>query len=76
MRYWSKDYLVLPAKYLHDVRRAPKEQLSFTDTISDVFFSYNWHGDLFKSHHMDSAVAKGMNPQLRMFHIVTEKQKN
>ncbi|KAF2258646.1 cytochrome P450, partial [Lojkania enalia] len=62
--YWRKRYLVLHPKYLADVRRASREHLSFIDTISDMFFMYNWVGDLFKSSRMVFAVIKGVNPQL------------
>lgn len=58
--------MILPLKYLADVRRAKKEHLNFLDSISDVFFIYNWVGDLFKSNRMVYAVIKGLNPQLRM----------
>lgn len=65
MNYWQKDYLVLPVKYLPDVRRASREHLTFVDTIADVFFMYNWIGDLFKSNRMVFTVMKGINPQIR-----------
>lgn len=57
--------MVLPVKYLPDVRRAHRDHLAFLDTISDVLFIYNWIGDLFKSNRMVFAVIKGVNPQLR-----------
>jgi hypothetical protein len=65
VQYWAKDYLVLPRKYLPDIRRAHRQQLNFADSISDLFFMYNWIGDLFKSDRMVFAVIKGINPQLR-----------
>ncbi|KAF2265004.1 cytochrome P450 [Lojkania enalia] len=64
VRYWAQDYLVLPSHYLQDVRRADKNQLNFVDSISDVFFMYNWIGDLFKSTRMQTLVMKGINPRL------------
>ncbi|OCL14896.1 cytochrome P450, partial [Glonium stellatum] len=64
LRYWGKQYLVLPPKYLADIKRADKDHLSFFDSISDVFFMYNWIGDLFKSSRMVSVVTKGINPIL------------
>jgi hypothetical protein len=69
VRYWSHDYLVLSSKYLPDVRRAQKDHLSFVDSISDVFFMYNWIGDLFKSTRMQTLVMKGINPRLRQCQI-------
>jgi hypothetical protein len=65
VRYWQKDYLILPTKYLPDVRRASRDHLSFVDSISDVLFLYNWVGDLFKSSRLVFAVIKGVNSQLR-----------
>lgn len=68
VRYWARDYLVLSPKYLPDVRRAAKEDLIFVDSISDVFFLYNWIGSLFKSTRMQTLVMKGINPRLRQYH--------
>lgn len=68
VRYWARDYLVLSPKYLPDVRRAPKENPIFVDSISDVFFLYNWIGSLFKSTRMQMLVMKGINPRLRQYH--------
>ena len=80
IRYWTKDYLVLPLKYLYDVKHADKRHLSFLDNIPDVslclyllfyeadqqvFFMNYWVGDLFSSDRMVYVVKKGLNPQLR-----------
>ncbi|KAI4858860.1 cytochrome P450 [Hypoxylon rubiginosum] len=64
VRYWQKYYMILPAKYLPDIRRAGRDHLAFVDSISDILFLYNWVGDLFKSSRMVFAVIKGVNPQL------------
>lgn len=50
--YWQKDYMILPAKYLPDIRGAGRDHLAFVDSISDILFLYNWVGDLFKSSRM------------------------
>lgn len=67
VRYWQKYYMILPAKYLPDIRRAGRDHLAFVDSISDILFLYNWVGDLFKSSRMVFAVIKGVNPQLRRY---------
>lgn len=36
MKWWAKEYIILPPKYLDDLRRADKESLSFLTNISDV----------------------------------------
>ncbi|KAI0516999.1 cytochrome P450 [Xylaria bambusicola] len=64
LRYWQRDYLVLPAKYLPDIRRANREHLSFFDSIKDTLFQYNWLSDLFKLRRMTFAVIRGVNSQL------------
>jgi aspirochlorine biosynthesis cytochrome P450 monooxygenase len=64
VQYWQKEYMVLPAKYLPDVRRAARDHLTFLETISDTFFLYNWVGDLFSSQRMAFAIIKGVNPEL------------
>ncbi|CAJ2504433.1 Uu.00g118270.m01.CDS01 [Anthostomella pinea] len=64
VRYWQRDYMVLPSKYLPDVRRAGRDHLAFFETISDVMFLYNWVGDLFNSSRMTFSIIKGVNPQL------------
>ncbi|KAI1823896.1 cytochrome P450 [Xylaria intraflava] len=64
VRYWRQDYMVLPVKYLADVRRADKNHLAFSETIRDVLFIYSWIGTLFESNRLVAAVIKGVNPQL------------
>lgn len=44
--------MILPAKYLPDIRGAGRDHLAFVDSISDILFLYNWVGDLFKSSRM------------------------
>ncbi|KAI3316493.1 cytochrome P450 [Xylariaceae sp. AK1471] len=62
VRSWKRDYVILPLKYLPDIRRAARDHLVLT--ISDVFFLYTWVGDLFDSTRMVYAIIKGINPQL------------
>ncbi|MCJ1352291.1 MAG: hypothetical protein MMC33_002275 [Icmadophila ericetorum] len=64
VRYWDKDYVILPLKYLIDVKHADKKHLSFNDSIPDVFFLNFWVGDLYQNDRMVYTVKKGLNPQL------------
>ncbi|RYP49413.1 hypothetical protein DL768_004886 [Monosporascus sp. mg162] len=57
VRYWQKDYLILPVKYLPDVRRANRDHLAFLDTISDTLFLYNWIAKLSDSMFQESLFA-------------------
>lgn len=62
--YWAHDYLVLPLKYLPDIRRADKAHLSLNHAISDVFFAWSWNRELFESERLSMMVIKGLNPNL------------
>ena len=37
LKYWSNDYLVMPARYMTEVKGAHKDDLSFLHNISDVW---------------------------------------
>ncbi|OCL06610.1 cytochrome P450 [Glonium stellatum] len=62
--YWAHDYLVLPLKYLTDIRLADKAHLSVNHAISDVFFLWSWNKDLFQGGRLPMMVTKGLNPNL------------
>jgi len=69
VEYWKKDYLVLPPRYLPDIRKAGEGHLVLVDAIADLFFAYNWNEDLFKSNRLILAVVKGLNPQIRRYEV-------
>lgn len=62
---WTKKLLILPPKYLADVRRADREHLQFQPAVSGMFFQYRWLGDSIKTEPNQIFVMKGINPQLR-----------
>ncbi|KAF2265001.1 cytochrome P450 [Lojkania enalia] len=67
VRWWAKDYLILPAKYMADIRTAGWEHLSFFRNINDALFLHTTVGDLYTSpeaERMVNVVKKGLNPRL------------
>ncbi|KAI3326358.1 cytochrome P450 [Xylariaceae sp. AK1471] len=64
IRYWSHDYIILPEKYLKDLKTARKDHASFSESIQDVFFLRSLVGDLFKTDRMVYTIKKGLNPHL------------
>ncbi|CAI6334460.1 unnamed protein product [Periconia digitata] len=67
IRWWSRDYLIMPPKYLFDLRAAGWTQLHFFRNISDALFLYKTVDDLYTSpvaERMVNVVKKGLNPRL------------
>ncbi|KAF2014407.1 cytochrome P450 [Aaosphaeria arxii CBS 175.79] len=65
--WWARDYLVMPPKYLHDVRTADGTHLNFFHSISDAFHLHTTVGDLYTartSQRMIDVVKRGLNPLL------------
>lgn len=36
MKWWARDYIILPPKYLPDIKHADSDELSFLTNLSDV----------------------------------------
>ncbi|KAI0421696.1 cytochrome P450 [Xylaria grammica] len=65
--WWAKDYLILPSKYLRDIKHGGWSQLSFYQNISDAFNLHVSVGDLYSApsaQRMPTIVQKGLNPHL------------
>jgi hypothetical protein len=70
IHYWAKKLLILPPKYLDDIRRARRDHLSFQSAINDMLFQYKWIGDGIRTELNQVVIIKGLNPQLRTIHPV------
>jgi hypothetical protein len=68
--YWTKKLLILPPKYLGDIRRAKRDHLSFQSAINEMLFQYKWLGDSIKTELNQAVITKGINPQLRMINNI------
>ncbi|KAH6666347.1 cytochrome P450 [Halenospora varia] len=67
VRWWAHDFLIMPPKYLKDVRGAAAGHLSFFDNISHALHLHTSVGDLYTANsaqRMIDVVKKGLNPQL------------
>ncbi|OAL00888.1 cytochrome P450 [Phaeosphaeriaceae sp. SRC1lsM3a] len=67
VRWWARDYLVMPPRYLNDVRGANSRHLNFFYSIGEAFHLHTSVGDLYSassSQRMVDVVKKGLNPQL------------
>ncbi|KAI0392801.1 cytochrome P450 [Xylariaceae sp. FL0594] len=64
VRWWAKDFLILPPEVLPALRDADWAHLSFFRTISDAFFLHTSVGNLYDSDEMVQVVRQGMNPRL------------
>ncbi|OCL14898.1 cytochrome P450 [Glonium stellatum] len=67
VRWWAKDYIIMPSKYLTDLRTAGWSHLSFFRNINDALFLHLTTGDLYTSpisERMAEVVKKGVNPRL------------
>ncbi|PVI02660.1 cytochrome P450 [Periconia macrospinosa] len=62
--YWTKRLLILPPKYLGDIRRANRDHLRFQPAINEMLFQYKWLGDSIKTELNQAVIIKGINPQL------------
>lgn len=69
MTYWTKKLLILPPKYLADLRRANRDHVSFQPGINHVLFQYKWLDGVIKTEMNQVVLLKGINPQLRMFRL-------
>ncbi|RYP43672.1 hypothetical protein DL768_009790 [Monosporascus sp. mg162] len=67
VRWWGKDFLILPPKYLPSLRDAEWAHLSFFRTISDAFFLHTSVGDLYDSNATVQVVRNGLNPRMPQF---------
>ncbi len=68
VRWWARDYIILPAKYLADLRAADWGHLHFFKNISDALFLYSTVDDMYTSpvsQRMVEVVKKRLNPKLR-----------
>ncbi|KAI1457505.1 cytochrome P450 [Annulohypoxylon moriforme] len=67
VRWWANDFLVMPPKYLKDVKGAGWRHLSFFQNISNALYLHVSVGDLYtadSSQRMADVVKRGLNPQL------------
>ncbi|CAI6334293.1 unnamed protein product [Periconia digitata] len=67
VRWWAKDYIIMPPKYLNDVRGAGWQHLSFFANISSALHLYTSVGDLYtaeSSQRMVDIVKRKLNPQI------------
>ncbi|KAH8581604.1 hypothetical protein B0O99DRAFT_719202, partial [Bisporella sp. PMI_857] len=68
VNWWAKAYIILPPKYLSDLRAADWSHLSFFRNINDALFLSHTAGDLYTAHEserMVDIVKRRVNPQLR-----------
>lgn len=64
MKWWAKDYVILPPKYLSDIKRADRHHLEFSKNLSDAFSLESSVGDLYTTNIMADVVTQYLNPQL------------
>ncbi|KAF2675650.1 cytochrome P450, partial [Lentithecium fluviatile CBS 122367] len=67
--WWAADFIILPPKYLADLRGAEWGHLNFFKSISDAFFLHTTVGDLYSSTSAErivDVVNRGLNPCLPM----------
>ncbi|KAF2690570.1 putative cytochrome P450 monooxygenase [Lentithecium fluviatile CBS 122367] len=64
VRWWARDWLVLPPKYLRDVKHSNSESLSFFRAIDEALGLHYSVGNLYHSQKMSEVIKKGMNTQL------------
>ncbi|KAI0401584.1 cytochrome P450 [Xylaria palmicola] len=74
VRWWAKDFLILPPEALQALRDADWVHLSFFRTISDAFFLHTSVGDLYDSDKSVQVVRKGLNPRLPQLTPVLEEE--
>ncbi|KAI1823899.1 cytochrome P450 [Xylaria intraflava] len=74
VRWWAKDFLILPPEALHALRDADWTHLSFYRTISDAFFLHTSVGNLYDSDRSVQLVRKGLNPRLPQLTSILEKE--
>ncbi|EMD58399.1 hypothetical protein COCSADRAFT_154619 [Bipolaris sorokiniana ND90Pr] len=63
-KVFGRDYLLMPPKYLDDVRKADEDNLSFAHCFSEAFNVHVSAGDVYASKIMPDAVKQHLNPQL------------
>ncbi|KAJ8069764.1 hypothetical protein OCU04_000183 [Sclerotinia nivalis] len=67
VNWWAKDYIILPPKYLADLKTAGWSHLSFFQNINDALFLGHTAGELYTApaaERMVNVVKAGLNPQL------------
>ncbi|KAI3326352.1 cytochrome P450 [Xylariaceae sp. AK1471] len=74
VRWWAKDFLILPPEALQALRDADWVHLSFFRTISDAFFLHTSVGDLYDSDKAVQVVRKGLNPRLPQLTPIVEEE--
>ncbi|KAI0886467.1 putative cytochrome P450 [Annulohypoxylon maeteangense] len=76
MKWWAMDYVFLPPKYLHDLKRADTHELSFFENISKAFSLYASVDDLYSSELMIDIVKRGINTNLRQIIPLLDEESN
>ncbi|KAI1422003.1 cytochrome P450 [Xylaria sp. FL1777] len=74
VRWWAKDFLILPPEALPALRDADWTHLSFFKTISDAFFLHTSVGNLYDSDRPVQVVRKGLNPRLPQLTPIVERE--
>jgi hypothetical protein len=64
MSWWSREYILMPPKYLIDFKRADSQDLSFFKNLSDAFSLHSSVGNLYGTDIMVDAVRKHLNTHL------------
>ncbi|KAH7048238.1 putative cytochrome P450 [Macrophomina phaseolina] len=67
MKFFNFDTLMMPPKYLQDLKKASLDSLSFNVSFSDAFNLDATVGDLYWSDNMRLAVVNYLNKQLKRF---------
>ncbi|CAJ2504444.1 Uu.00g118380.m01.CDS01 [Anthostomella pinea] len=74
VRWWGRDFLILPPKYLPSLRDADWAHLSFFRTISDAFYLHTSVGNLYDSDATVQVVKRGLNPRMPQLTTILEKE--
>ncbi|ETS77619.1 hypothetical protein PFICI_09681 [Pestalotiopsis fici W106-1] len=67
VRWWARDIVIMPRRYLKDLKSADRSHISFFTSISRAFYLHTTVGDLYtadSSHRMVDVVKKGLNRRL------------
>ncbi|KAI1653942.1 cytochrome P450 [Daldinia decipiens] len=68
VRWWGNDFVVMPPKYLKDIRGASWRHLSFFESISNSLHLEVSAGDLYtanSSQRMVDVIKRGLNPRIQ-----------
>ncbi|OJD30993.1 membrane dipeptidase [Diplodia corticola] len=63
-KVFGRDYLLMPPRYLDDVRKANEHNLNFAQCFSEAFNVHVSAGNVYSSNLMPDAVKQYLNPQL------------